>query len=137
MRYDRWGLALLMFAVGSLSGCSGGKPSEPATPNGATASGGGGTSAAGGVGNTSEDAKITSEAQAKIDADATLKAAGVQAKATGAQVELTGTVQSVAEHDKAETAVWEALKPYAKLNAGVVNNIMIAEPGASAASSKP
>lgn len=84
---------------------------------------------AGAVGNVSDDARITQAAQAKIDSDPALKAAGVKAQAKGAQVELTGTVKSVADKDKAEALAREAIQPFSKVNAGVVNNIEIAESG--------
>ena len=101
-----------------LSGCSGGKSGEGAAAGGA-----------GSVGKTSDDAQITQAVQAKLDADPALKAAGIQAKATGGQVQLTGTVKKTEDKDKAENLAWEAIKPFSGVNAGVVDNIQVAESG--------
>jgi hypothetical protein len=105
-----------------LPGCSGGKPGETGTP---AASGGG--EGAGATGNVSQDAQITKAVQEKLEADAALKAAGIKVQTVGAQVELTGTVKTIADKDKAEAAAREAIKPFSNLNAGVVNNILIEE----------
>ena len=94
-----------------------------------------GTTKSGETGNTSDDASITRAVQAKLDADVALKAAGIQAKATGGQVELTGTVKAIADKEKAETIAQEAIKPYSSVNAGVVNKIQIAEAGGASGSS--
>ena len=110
-----------------LPGCTGG-----------SGRGGGGSTAgaAGGTGNTSSDEKITKAVQDKIDADPALKAAGIKAKSTGAQVELTGAVKAVGDKDKAEAAANEAIKPYSSVNAGVVDSITITDSSAGDAVTK-
>lgn len=111
-------LAAILWVV--LPGCSGGKDA------GNSASSGTGN-AVGGTGNTSSDDQITKAVQDKLDADPTLKTAGIKAKATGGQVSLTGTVKAVADKDKAEADANEAIKPFSSVNAGVVDNITIAD----------
>ncbi|HZP80244.1 MAG TPA: BON domain-containing protein [Chthonomonadaceae bacterium] len=124
MRTWRLAGAALALTLLLLPGCSGGKPGETGIP---AASGGG--EGAGATGNASQDDQITRAVQEKLNADAALKAAGIQAKAVGAQVELTGTVKTLADKEKAEAAAREAIKPFSHLNAGVVDNIQIEEPG--------
>jgi PBP1b-binding outer membrane lipoprotein LpoB len=112
--------ALLTLLVLLIPGCSDSK----------TDAGSGSSSAgAGTVGNTSADDNITKAAQEKIDADAALKAAGIKAVAKGGQVDLTGTVKALPDKDRAEALVRDAIKPYSNVNAGVTNNITIADPG--------
>jgi hypothetical protein len=109
---------LLTLAVLLLPGCSGN-------------SGGGGTApnigGAAGEASSSKDAEITKAVQAKIDTHAELKAAGIQAKVAGGQVELTGTVSSAELKDKADDLAFEALSGYQDVSAGVLNNISLAE----------
>ena len=131
---------LTVLALGAmLTGCGGDKPADSTTdttkPGTKMANDGKktdtGTPAASGtplIADSSKDADLTKAAQEKLDADPTLKAAGVKAEAKNAQVELTGTVQSVADKDKAEAAAIEAIKPFAAQNAGVVNNLLVNDP---------
>jgi osmotically-inducible protein OsmY len=117
----RWmvaGAALALILL-LLPGCSGGK------------TGGGGRENTGNAGNVSEDSQITRAVQEKLDADPTLKAAGIKARATGGQVELTGTVKTIPDKDKAEAATREAIQGFKSVNAGIVNNIEIAEDNTS------
>jgi osmotically-inducible protein OsmY len=105
----------LLLALLLLSGCSGN-------------SGGGGTApniggAAGETASTSKDTEVTKAVQEKIDTHTELKAAGIQAKAAGGQVELTGTVATSELKDKAEELAFEALEAYKDVNAGVLNSI--------------
>lgn len=116
------GLALL-----ALPGCSGNAGNTAGGTGGVGSVGGKAAGESGTVGNTADDAKITKAVQDKIDADATLKAAGIKAESKGAQVELTGTVKTIADKDKAESLTNEAIKPFSSVNAGVLNNIVIAE----------
>lgn len=113
-------LALLL-----LPGCKGTNSDDSAAQSHTT------NKNSGAVGNVSKDQDMAKAVQAKIDADPGLKAAGVQAKVKGAQVELTGTVKRIDDKDKAETIAKDAVKPYSSINAGVLNNITIAEPGES------
>jgi osmotically-inducible protein OsmY len=121
MRYREFFAPALLLALLLLSGCSGNSGDSGAAP---TIGG-----AAGETSNASKDTEVTKAVQAKIDTNTELKAAGVQAKAAGGQVELTGTVATSELKDKAEELAFEALEGYKDVNAGVLNSITLPEGG--------
>ena len=119
MRREMWKVTLLLLALLVLSGCD--------NKGGAGNASGTTTEGSGTLENASKDTEVAKAVQDKLDAEAALKTAGIKATAKNAQVELTGTVKSIADKDKAEQIAAEAIKPYSGVNAGVVNNIVIAE----------
>ncbi len=120
-----------------LPGCSGGKPGGSAGAGVET----------GATGNESQDGTISKAVKDKLAADPSLKSENIEVNVNGGQVQLTGTVQSIAEKDKVESAVREAIQPFSSVNAGIDNQIQVAEPteaaaggnntGAAGASGKP
>jgi major membrane immunogen (membrane-anchored lipoprotein) len=102
------GLAVL------LSGCSSSTPS------------GGAASSQGTLNNTSKDAQIEADAKAALAADPALKDEKISVSVKDAQVILDGTVKSIAAHDEAEKDVDQVIQKYSSVNAGVINNLLVA-----------
>ncbi len=131
-KWIRFAAGVLIGAV-LLPGCTGGAGGNGGNGGGTTSASG---AAAGGTGNVSSDEKITRAVQDKLDADPALKATGIKAKSTGAQVELTGAVKTIADKDKAEAAANEAIKAFSSVNAGIVDSITITDSSSGDTGSK-
>ncbi len=120
---------LLCTGFAGLSGCN--SSSSSGGSSSGTTSSASGTPTGGGVGNNSADSAINADATAAISADTSLKGQSIKLSTTGAQVTLDGTVATVADKNAAEKDVVGALSKYAKVNAGVIDNLMVKQ-GATA-----
>lgn len=83
------------------------------------------------VGNRSDDARMQSEVDSKLKSDPALASAHVSASTSGAQITLSGTVTTIAQHDAAERVADSVAEKYTSVNGGVVNNLMVGSSGVS------
>jgi hypothetical protein len=95
----------------------------------------GGGAEGGTVGSTgaASNASTVSTIESKIKADTDLAGTDIKVKAEGATISLEGTVNSVAQKDKAEKIVTDTQKEL-KQQVGVLNNLNIKEGGAGGGS---
>jgi hypothetical protein len=116
------GLALLaLLGLVTVGGC--GKSGTEGGANGGTV---GATGAA-------SNASTVSVIENKIKADTELAGTDIKVKQEGATISLEGTVNSVAQKDKAEKIVTDTQKEL-KQQVGVLNNLNIKEGGAGGSS---
>ncbi|CCW36585.1 predicted periplasmic or secreted lipoprotein [Chthonomonas calidirosea] len=114
MRQRAYGLLGIVGLAVALSGCSAKTPSE------------GTSSGQGTLNNASKDAQIEADVKAALAADPALKGEKITVSVKDAQVSLDGTVKSIAAHDEAEKDVDQVVQKYASVNAGVINNLLVA-----------
>ncbi|HLI47813.1 MAG TPA: BON domain-containing protein [Chthonomonas sp.] len=114
MRQRDCGLLSIVGLAVLLSGCSSSTPS------------GGVGSSQGTLNNVSKDSQIEADAKAALAADPALKDEKISVSVKDAQVILDGTVKSIAAHDEAEKDVDQVIQKYSSVNAGVINNLLVA-----------